>query len=499
MSIAERLYLQGYISYPRTESTSYPKSMDLVELVKMQLPSNQWGDFAHALLYGNGDGNDGGGGGGGGGKMTRPRGGVDVGDHPPITPMRFLGGGGGGGGGSQDDGNDDGGGGGVGGDGWRLYCMITRHFLATLSQDATYIKTKVIAITSPPPPTTTTSSSSSQSSSADWSKLALERLQVIHHKLSEQVMDEKDDEHDNRPADINVNDVSEMEEEEGKGKKNGKGKGKKNGKGKGKGFRQSHDSSIADQEVEEEEDKKNIKLALQQEKEDILRKFRVEGEEFTTTSETCVHPGYLKVVTNKIKSSVPPKMKVGDYFVTTCSSQSFIGINGVVDSDVAVSDDDNDSNIDNLARHFAAKMSSSSSSSSSSLQHTAKGQREFKGSAQFNRRSAFTDPPSYLTESELISMMEKNGIGTDASIPTHIENVNNNNNNNNNNKISKLSLPTLIPLPAFSKKKNIFLFVQNTYNNKYALIKKIQKRKYAMLEPGRKLKPTQLGVVLVQG
>lgn len=49
MHIAEKLYTAGYISYPRTETNMFPKDLDLVSLVEMQIQSRQWGGLYPAL------------------------------------------------------------------------------------------------------------------------------------------------------------------------------------------------------------------------------------------------------------------------------------------------------------------------------------------------------------------------------------------------------------------------------------------------------------------
>ncbi|KAJ1550221.1 DNA topoisomerase 3-beta-1, partial [Nowakowskiella sp. JEL0078] len=111
MQIAERLYIQGYISYPRTETSKYPPSFDLRGVLEAQQRNSNWGSYAHDLLV-NG--------------FTHPEGGHDAGDHPPITPMRSA---------SEEE---------LGGATWRLYDYIARHFIGSLSSNLYYTKTSSI-------------------------------------------------------------------------------------------------------------------------------------------------------------------------------------------------------------------------------------------------------------------------------------------------------------------------------------------------------------------
>ncbi len=107
MRAAEYLYLSGYISYPRTESTAYPKSFDIRDALRTQRDHPDWGNYCQQLL------NDG---------YTTPRAGHDAGDHPPITPVGLA----------RD----------LSGDNWKIYELVTTHFLATISKDATFLQTK---------------------------------------------------------------------------------------------------------------------------------------------------------------------------------------------------------------------------------------------------------------------------------------------------------------------------------------------------------------------
>ena len=50
MEVAEKLYIQGFISYPRTETNIFPKSLALGPLVETQSNDHRWGNFAQNVL-----------------------------------------------------------------------------------------------------------------------------------------------------------------------------------------------------------------------------------------------------------------------------------------------------------------------------------------------------------------------------------------------------------------------------------------------------------------
>lgn len=106
--MTERLYTQGFISYPRTETTTYPENFDLrqvaQELSKIPLfSSTVSGIFKSGI--------------------QKPRKGADAGDHPPITPVKA---------GTETT---------IGSDNWRIYHYICSHFLATIMPDCAYTET----------------------------------------------------------------------------------------------------------------------------------------------------------------------------------------------------------------------------------------------------------------------------------------------------------------------------------------------------------------------
>uniref|UniRef100_A0A8C5A0A4 DNA topoisomerase n=1 Tax=Gadus morhua TaxID=8049 RepID=A0A8C5A0A4_GADMO len=103
MKIAEKLYTQGFISYPRTETNIFPKDLALGPLVEHQTQSPSWGAFAQRVLEQPGGPN--------------PRQGKKTDQaHPPIHPTKY---------GANLQGNEG-----------RVYEFIVRHFLACVSQDA---------------------------------------------------------------------------------------------------------------------------------------------------------------------------------------------------------------------------------------------------------------------------------------------------------------------------------------------------------------------------
>ena len=101
MNLAEQLYMQGFISYPRTDNTAYPASIDLKEILNALL-NTEFSKLAEKILSK--------------GKLEPSRG-KETKDHPPIHPelpaakSRL----------SERQ--------------WKVYELIVRRFLATLSED----------------------------------------------------------------------------------------------------------------------------------------------------------------------------------------------------------------------------------------------------------------------------------------------------------------------------------------------------------------------------
>ncbi|KAK4661962.1 DNA topoisomerase [Podospora pseudopauciseta] len=77
MTVAEKLYNKGFISYPRTETDRFDKGMNLRGLVEKQFPDGRWGAFARELIEG--------------GRFNQPRQGKnDDKAHPPIHPITYA-------------------------------------------------------------------------------------------------------------------------------------------------------------------------------------------------------------------------------------------------------------------------------------------------------------------------------------------------------------------------------------------------------------------------
>lgn len=74
MTIAEKLYTQGFISYPRTETNMFSKEIDLRPLVEQQAGHPEWGGFATKVLEWG----------------VNPRNGSKTDSaHPPIHPTKL--------------------------------------------------------------------------------------------------------------------------------------------------------------------------------------------------------------------------------------------------------------------------------------------------------------------------------------------------------------------------------------------------------------------------
>ncbi|TLM81643.1 MAG: DNA topoisomerase, partial [Actinobacteria bacterium] len=110
MRIAESLYMDGLVSYPRVDNTVYPASLDLKGILSTLAEVPEYSAHAKKIL---------------GGALTPTRGKLETTDHPPIHPT-----------GAGDPHK-------LKPEEWKLYNLISRRFMATLMGPATIEGTKV--------------------------------------------------------------------------------------------------------------------------------------------------------------------------------------------------------------------------------------------------------------------------------------------------------------------------------------------------------------------
>src|ERR671938_645156 len=109
--LAEDLYTEGYISYPRTDNTVYPRSLDLHEVLGQLKRVEGVGLHVDELLESD--------------KLSPTRGKKETTDHPPIYPTGHA---------SKEALQDD---------QWKIYQLVVRRFLATLLKPAKTLRTTV--------------------------------------------------------------------------------------------------------------------------------------------------------------------------------------------------------------------------------------------------------------------------------------------------------------------------------------------------------------------
>ena len=111
MRIAESLYMNGFISYPRVDNTVYPAKLDLSSTLNMLCGNPVYRPYAQKLLSKS--------------KLSPTRGKQETTDHPPIHPTGL---------GDSDK---------LKPEEWKLYNLIARRFMATLSEPAQIEGTKI--------------------------------------------------------------------------------------------------------------------------------------------------------------------------------------------------------------------------------------------------------------------------------------------------------------------------------------------------------------------